>query len=106
MHGDQQLDGTPVATLGRASVEGWLAALDAGLYWNRTATAELLALLESAPADTPPTRLLADTVAETAETADAMARAQQTCWYLTGATLFGMAPRKERDEPIRLDVDG
>jgi hypothetical protein len=49
---------------------------------------------------------VADAVAETATTADSMARAQQTWWYLTGATLFGMAPRKTSGEPVRIDVDG
>jgi hypothetical protein len=103
---DQAPARDPVAALGRASVEGWLAALDAGREVNRVATAELLTLLESASSDAPGTRLVADAVAETATTADSMARAQQTWWYLTGATLFGMAPRKTSGEPVRIDVDG
>jgi len=94
----------PVGLAGRASVEAWLATVDLGRECNRTATAELLAFLDvcTVGADSPTP--FADAVAETAETADALARTQQTLLYLTGATLFGMEPRKPSGEPVRLDL--
>ena len=94
----------PFGLAGRATVEAWLSAYDVGRTWNRTATAELLALLDPGSGPVGGPQPLVDTVTETAEVADSLAGAQQTLLYLTGATLFGMAPREEVGEPIRLDL--